>query len=87
MMRSVTSRTSTKPGGSRTRYGYDNLDRIDEYTLPGEAQVTYAYDAVGNRLSELQSGVTQTHTYGTSDNRLMTQSGSALSYDGRRQHH
>ncbi len=70
-----------KPGGTDS-YGYDDLDRLDDYTLPGSAQVTYTYDALGNRLTETQSGVTQTHTYGTTDNRLMTQAGSALTYDG-----
>lgn len=70
----------SKPSGNEL-YGYDNLDRLDEYTMPGEAQVTYQYDAVGNRTSQTQSGVTQTHTYGTTDNRLMNFDSSARTYD------
>ncbi len=70
----------SKPGGNEA-FGYDNLDRLDDYTLPGSAQVTYTYDAVGNRLSETQSGITQSHTYGANDNRLVSQSGAALTYD------
>ena len=71
----------TKPSGIED-FGYDNLDRLDDYTLPGQSQVTYSYDAVGNRLTESQSGVTQTHTYGTTNNRLTHQSGIQISYDG-----
>ena len=70
----------TKPGGAES-YGYDDLDRLDTYTLPGSSPVTYSYDAVGNRLSETESGVTQNSTYGTSSNRHLTQAGSALTYD------
>ncbi|MEQ9450860.1 MAG: LamG-like jellyroll fold domain-containing protein [Pseudomonadales bacterium] len=70
-----------KPAGNET-FGYDALDRLSNYTLPSSAQVTYTYDATGNRLTETQSGITQTHTYGSSDNRLITQTGLALTYDG-----
>ena len=70
----------TKPSGLED-FGYDNLDRLDDYTLPGQSQVTYSYDAVGNRLTESQSGVTQTHTYDTNNNRLTHQSGIQISYD------
>ncbi len=69
-----------KPSGTEA-FEYDLLDRLDAYTLPGSSQVVYAYDAVGNRLSETQSGVTQNHTYGTTDNRLTSQAGSAIVYD------
>ena len=38
----------TKPGGVES-FGYDALDRLNAYTLPSEAQVTYGYDFDGNR--------------------------------------
>ena len=31
----------TKPSGTED-FGYDNLDRLDDYTLPGQSQVTYS---------------------------------------------
>jgi RHS repeat-associated protein len=62
-------------------YGYDALDRLNAYTLPSQAQVTYGYDYDGNRLSETQSGVTVNHTYGTTSNRQLTAAGASIGYD------
>ncbi|XOV85710.1 MAG: LamG-like jellyroll fold domain-containing protein [bacterium] len=78
----VSNITQIAKGGGNEVFGYDSLDRLNTYTLPSSAQVTYTYDAVGNRTSEVQSGVTQTHTYGTTNNRLLTQTGATLGYDG-----
>jgi hypothetical protein len=70
----------TKPAGVES-YGYNSLDRLNAYTLPSQAQVTYGYGAVGNRLSETQSGVGIDHTYGSTSNRHLTAAGASIGYD------
>jgi len=72
--------TITKPGGTED-YGYDGLNRLDDYTLPGAAPMVYGYDAVGNRTSETQSGVTVNHTYETTSNRLTAKAGASIGHD------
>jgi RHS repeat-associated protein len=69
-----------KPAGSES-YGYDNLDRLDTFTLPGSSAVDYSYDLVGNRLSVSQTGVTSNLTYASSANRLINNAGVAISSD------
>jgi hypothetical protein len=62
-------------------YGYDALYRLDAQTPIGQAQVSYPYDAVGNRTSETQSANTKTHTYASTSNRQTGFDGEAIGYD------
>lgn len=41
-----------------TRYSYDNLNRLTRVTYANGSIVSYNYDANGNRISEIITGVT-----------------------------
>ena len=68
--------------GSKTRYGYDPLDRIASrtwaYQTPSAASETYTYDGADNRLTRLDANGTTT-TYGYDDlNRLTSRTGGGV---------
>ena len=64
-------------------FGYDNLDRLD--SAQGRyGNLTYDYDAVGNRLTENQDSNTDTYGYATDSQQLTRITGtnpSSLNYD------
>ena len=62
-------------------YDYDPVYRLDEQTPIGQSKITYAYDGVGNRLSEAQNGNTKILTYDTTSNRLIDNDGDVITYD------
>lgn len=66
-----TSRTETDSGAAPSKdiYGYDAIDQLTEVkynfdagTNTQDRQVDYLYDAVGNRLSVTDNGITQNYT-------------------------
>ena len=61
---------ATGSGGSTT-YGYDNLDRVTSITYSGTVtpNVTFAYDANGNRTQMIDGAGTVTYAY-DNDNRF-----------------
>jgi len=60
---------------SQKNYAYDDLDR-----LASDGDVTYTYDAAGNRMTKTEEGETITCTLGVGD-RLAAWNGGAYSYD------
>ncbi|WP_197484328.1 RHS repeat-associated core domain-containing protein [Halioglobus sp. HI00S01] len=65
-------------------YDYDELDRVASEANSG-GELGYSYDAVGNRLSQrdnINDNVVQTLTYAGTSNRLASQNGVAVGYDG-----
>lgn len=73
--------------GSDTRYTYDGRGRLSAETRTGTSAhaATYAYDAVGNRVSSTINGETTVATY-DSDDRLLVFGSDTFAYDaaGRR---
>lgn len=82
------------PAGNRTRvvendsrtvdYAYDVTykligERITE-PVSGTHVISYTYDAVGNRQTKIDDGVTTTYTYDDND-RLLTENGTVYTYD------
>jgi RHS repeat-associated protein len=73
--------------GTQRSYGYDALDRLTRETVgglnPAPYDKTLAYDAVGNRLSQVTTGSgagALSYTYDARD-RLLTEGAAALSWD------
>ena len=60
---------------SQKNYAYDDLDR-----LASDGDVSYTYDAAGNRMTRTEDGETITYTLGVGD-RLASWNGGAYSYD------
>ena len=60
---------------SQKNYDYDDLDR-----LASDGDVSYTYDAAGNRMTRTEDGETITYTRGVGD-RLASWTGGAYSYD------
>ena len=56
-------------------YAYDDLDR-----LASDGDVTYTYDAAGNRMTRTEDGATVTYTLGVGD-RLASWTGGAYTHD------
>ena len=56
-------------------YAYDGLDR-----LASDGDVTYTYDAAGNRMTRTEDGETVTYTLGVGD-RLASWTGGSYTYD------
>ncbi|HLZ11515.1 MAG TPA: DUF3750 domain-containing protein [Candidatus Acidoferrum sp.] len=70
-----TNRT-LQPSGVSTTFGYDNLYQLLSATQGGAATETYAYDAVGNRLSSLAG------SYGyNNSNEMNSAPGASFTYD------
>jgi len=70
------------PGRSQS-FAYDSLDRLTQVDGP-YGTLTYTYDAVGNRLTQVLNGVTDTYGYPLDSHRLEMVSGAAartFSYD------
>jgi len=69
-----------------TSYDYDDLDRLKLECLQAscplitDPKTTWAYDDVGNRLTQTTTGGTTTYTY-NSDDRLTAAGGTSYSYD------
>ena len=64
-------------------FGYDNLDRLDS-AQGSYGNLSYRYDAVGNRLSESQDSSTDTYGYATDSQQLTRITGanpSSFNYD------
>ncbi|MFQ5593658.1 MAG: RHS repeat-associated core domain-containing protein [Anaerolineae bacterium] len=70
--------------GRTVDYTYDDTYRLIEERITdpaaGVKTISYTYDAVGNRLTKAEDGVTTTYTYDTRD-RLLTADGIAFTYD------
>ncbi len=63
-----------------TSYGYDADSRLTSVTLPGGQTIAYGYDAMGNRTTATQNGVTTSYT--TNDlNQYTAVGGASYSYD------
>jgi RHS repeat-associated protein len=76
----------TNEAASTISYTYDALNRLSraKTTASGGAITDdrlYAYDAVGNRMSQTINGVTTSYTY-NSANELLTSGGLTYTYDG-----
>ena len=53
-------------------FGYNAAYRLDKVDINSATDLAFTYDGLGNRLSETESGSTDTYTYDTSSNRLVT---------------
>jgi RHS repeat-associated protein len=77
-------RIVTEHDGRTVTFQYDALHRLTEETIVdpirGSQTVTYAYDAVGNRLSKTDSTGTTGYNY-DANNRLSSAGGVTFSYD------
>ena len=58
---------------------FDVLDRLVTWSTPA-ASGSYAYDAIGNRTSEIDGATTKNHTYAGTSNRLTSQNGVAITH-------
>ncbi|MBS3938335.1 MAG: RHS repeat protein, partial [Peptococcaceae bacterium] len=64
-------------------YTYDGLNRLLTANQPNHAySVTYQYDKVGNRGSQVENGVSTTYTY-NAVNELASSTGTTYTYDAR----
>ena len=77
----VGNRTQTVDTDGTTIYTYDNLDRLTGVIYPDGEEVTYAYDAAGNRtaMTSTASGATA-YTYDAA-NRLLTAGPTTFTWD------
>jgi RHS repeat-associated protein len=69
--------------GTSRQYTYDDLYRLTGETVSGGPLPygkTFAYDDVGNRLTQTHNGVPTAYTYDTRD-RLLTEAGQSHTYD------
>ena len=57
------------------QYGYDDLDRLTQYTGPVSNQ-SFGYDAVGNRTQQQLGSTNTSYQYGAASNRLTQIAGS-----------
>jgi len=71
----VTSNTSFL-NGTTSAYSYDNDYQVTQVMQNGAVSENYTYDAVGNRLTDKDSG----YTYNLS-NQLLSKTGTAFTYD------
>src|SRR5262249_55605523 len=55
-------RTSMTTLEGRWAYEYDVLGQLTKVTLPGGRTIEYHYDAVGNRISVIDDGITTNYT-------------------------
>jgi RHS repeat-associated protein len=55
-------RTTQTTADGTTFYGYDSLGQLTSVSLPGGRVITYVYDAVGNRSSVTDNGITTQYT-------------------------
>jgi RHS repeat-associated protein len=76
--------TDARPGMSQT-FGYDNLHRLTSGS-GSWGQVSYGYDAIGNRTAKTFNGSGSSYSYSPSTNRLSSISGadadSLILFDG-----
>jgi len=75
------SESGAATSGRIVTYGFDDVyrlvsEQIDEPGALGDETITYAYDAVGNRLGKTDAVGTTTYTYDAND-RLLIESGPA----------
>ncbi len=63
-----------------TEYIYNALDELTAETIPGVESTSYTYDALGNRASITQRGVTTTYNYDGAD-RLSAAGSVTYTYD------
>ena len=70
-----------EPSGTTT-YTYDELNRLTgvAYPIGNPANVTYTYDAMGNRLTLTEGGVTTNYVYDNADRLTSTTGGSAQTF-------
>ncbi|WP_220814068.1 RHS repeat-associated core domain-containing protein [Pseudomonas paralcaligenes] len=68
------------PAGT-DQFEYDELDRLDGFTIGNLSPASYTYDKNGNRLSETLNGATYQHDYFNASNRLLSRAGSPVSHD------
>lgn len=64
-----------------TTYTYDALYRLISVTYPNGESVTYAYDAMGNRVQIHSSAGTLTYTYDAADRLLSISDGTTFTWD------
>ena len=69
------SHPSQMSQSSQKNYSYDDLDR-----LATDGDVSYTYDAAGNRMTRTEDGETITYTLGVGD-RLASWNGGSYTYD------
>jgi RHS repeat-associated protein len=68
------------PAGT-DQFEYDELNRLDGFTLGNLSPASYTYDKNGNRLSETLNGATYQHDYFNASNRMLSRAGSPVSHD------
>lgn len=66
---------------STDQFEYDELNRLDGFTLGTLSSASYTYDKNGNRLSETLNGATYQHDYFNASNRMLSRAGSPVSHD------
>jgi RHS repeat-associated protein len=54
-------------------YGYDDLNRLIQASLPGGVNYSYDYDANGNRVLKTSTTLSSVYAYSGTSNRLLTQ--------------
>jgi RHS repeat-associated protein len=70
----------TDSSGGLTRYGYDALNRLASWTPPSGQSTVYAFDAAGNRTSQISAAGTTNSAYDAAD-RLLTAGTISFTYD------
>jgi len=70
----------TEENGDVTRYEYDAVYRLINATYPSGKSTNYAYDRIGNRISESNSTSTLMYSYDP-ESRLLSANGIGYSYD------
>jgi RHS repeat-associated protein len=69
----------TSVNSGQETYGYDELNRLSSANGPF-GTITYSYDQVGNRLSEVVNGTGTTYSYGNY-NKLLSAGSTTYTYD------
>ena len=73
----ITSITNGLDGTLSQTLGYDALNRLTNIVLSSD-NVSYGYDADGNRISKIDNGAVTNFSYAASSNRLLSVSGAMM---------
>ncbi len=70
----------TDAAGNTTLYGYDATGQLTQVTLPGGQNITYVYNAAGDRTEVINNGTTTTYA-SNADNEITLVGSAIYTYD------